>query len=52
MLKRLVKNVVRAVFMYGYGFQNITDNGLERRSEIIPVDAYRNWLCVATEKSF
>ena len=35
---------------YGYEFQNITDTGLERRSEIIPVDAYRNWLCVATEK--
>ena len=33
---------------YGYGFQNITDSGLERRSEIIPVDAYRNWLCVPT----
>jgi FkbM family methyltransferase len=30
---------------HGYGFQNITDNGLETRSEIIPVDAYRNWLC-------
>lgn len=30
---------------HGYGFQNITDRGLERRSEIIPVEAYRNWLC-------
>jgi FkbM family methyltransferase len=31
---------------HGYGFQNITDGGLERRSEIVPVEAYRNWLCV------
>ena len=31
---------------HGYGFQNITDNGLESRNEIIPVEAYRNWLCV------
>ena len=31
---------------HGYGFQNITDSGLESRSEIIPVEAYRNWLCV------
>ncbi len=31
---------------YGYEFRNITDTGPERRSEITPVDAYRNWLCV------
>jgi Methyltransferase FkbM domain len=31
---------------HGYGFHNITDNSLKRRSEIIPVDAYPNWLCV------
>jgi FkbM family methyltransferase len=31
---------------HGYGFQNITDSGLERRNEIIPVEAYHNWLCV------
>lgn len=31
---------------HGYGFQNITDKGLETRSEIIPVEAFRNWLCV------
>ena len=31
---------------YGYGFQNITDSGLESRSEIIPVEGYYNWLCV------
>jgi FkbM family methyltransferase len=31
---------------YGYRFQNITDHGLESRSEIIPVEAHRNWLCV------
>jgi hypothetical protein len=33
---------------HGYGFENITDSGLERQSEIIPVEAYRNWLCVST----
>jgi FkbM family methyltransferase len=33
---------------HGYGFQIITDRGLETRSEIIPVAAYRNWLCVPT----
>lgn len=33
---------------HGYGFQNITDSGLERRSAIIPVEAYRNWLCLPT----
>jgi FkbM family methyltransferase len=33
---------------HGYGFQNITDGGLERRSEIIPVEDYHNWLCVPT----
>jgi len=32
---------------YGYRFHNITERGLETRSEIIPVEAYRNWLCVA-----
>jgi FkbM family methyltransferase len=31
---------------YGYAFQNITDSGLESRSEIVPVEAYPNWLCV------
>jgi FkbM family methyltransferase len=34
---------------HGYGFQNITDGGLERRSEIIPVEAYHNWLCVPAD---
>jgi len=33
---------------HGYGFQNITDNKLERRNDIVPVEAYRNWLCVPT----
>jgi FkbM family methyltransferase len=33
---------------YGYGLHNITASGLERRSEIIPVEAYHNWLCVPT----
>src|SRR4029077_9282200 len=31
---------------HGYGFQNITDIGVERRREIIPVEAYPNWLCL------
>jgi hypothetical protein len=31
---------------YGYGFQNITDSGLVSKSEIVPVEAYHNWLCV------
>lgn len=31
---------------YGYGFQNITASGLEKRNEIIPVEEYHNWLCV------
>jgi hypothetical protein len=31
---------------HGYEFWLITDSGLERRSEIVPVEAYRNWLCV------
>jgi FkbM family methyltransferase len=30
---------------YGYGFQIITDSGLESRSGIIPVGTFRNWLC-------
>jgi FkbM family methyltransferase len=30
---------------YGYGFQIITNRGPEWRSEIIPEDAHRNWLC-------
>jgi FkbM family methyltransferase len=34
---------------YGYGFQNITDSGLDSRTEIIPVEAYRNWLCVPAD---
>jgi len=33
---------------YGYGFQIITDSGLQRRSKIIPDESYRNWLCVPT----
>ena len=33
---------------YGYTFYNITVDGLIKRSEIIPVDAWRNWLCVPT----
>jgi hypothetical protein len=33
---------------HGYGFENITDSGLERRSEIIPVAGCPNWQCVPT----
>ena len=35
---------------HGYELHNITDRGLEMRSEIIPVEAYRNWLCVAPSR--
>jgi FkbM family methyltransferase len=31
---------------YGYGFYNITDHGLDKRDEIVPVEAYHNWLCI------
>ncbi len=31
---------------HGYGFEHITDNGLEKRDEIIPAEPYHNWLCV------
>ena len=31
---------------HGYQFHIITDSGPERRSEIIPVEAHRNWLCL------
>jgi hypothetical protein len=31
---------------HGYCFQNITDNGLETKTGIIPVEEHRNWLCV------
>jgi FkbM family methyltransferase len=30
----------------GYEFYNIATNGLERRQEIVALDAYPNWLCV------
>jgi len=38
--------VTRILSQYGYQFQNITDHGLERHSQIVPIDAYRNWLCI------
>jgi FkbM family methyltransferase len=38
--------VTEILLKHGYGFQHITDNGLESKSEIVPVKAYRNWLCV------
>ena len=38
--------VTEILSKHRYGFQNITATGLGRRSEIIPVEAFRNWLCV------
>ena len=40
--------MTQILLRYGYRFQNITDSGLESRSEIIPVEAYHNWLCIPT----
>ncbi len=40
--------ITRILSKHGYGFQNITDRGLEGRSEIVPVEAFHNWLCVPT----
>jgi FkbM family methyltransferase len=37
--------MTRILSNYAYEFRNITDNGLESRSEIVPVEAYHNWLC-------
>jgi FkbM family methyltransferase len=37
--------MTQILLKHGYSFQNITDRGLEERSEIIPVEAYRNWRC-------
>ncbi len=37
--------MTQILLKHGYSFQNITDRGLEERSEIIPVAAYRNWRC-------
>ncbi len=31
---------------HGYEFYNLTDGGLEPKSEVEPVEAFRNWLCV------
>jgi FkbM family methyltransferase len=38
--------VTQILLKYDYGFQHITDKGLESHSEIIPMTEYRNWLCV------
>jgi len=38
--------VTQILSKHGYGFQNITDRGLESRSEIVPVESYANWLRV------
>jgi FkbM family methyltransferase len=40
--------VTEILLKHGYGFQNITDSGLQRRSQIVPVPDYHNWLCVQT----
>jgi len=39
-------SVTQILSKHGYRFQNITKSGLEKRSEIVPMDAYRYWLCV------
>jgi FkbM family methyltransferase len=36
---------------HGYGFQILTENGPERRSEIIPDVAYKDWLCLPVESN-
>ncbi len=38
--------MTQILLKYGYGFQNITDRGLEKRSGIVPSEANRNWLCL------
>lgn len=38
--------MTQILLKHGYRFQNITDCGLEERSEITPVEAYRNWRCL------
>jgi FkbM family methyltransferase len=40
--------VTEILSKHGYGFQSITDRGLQRRSEIVPVEAFRNWFCEPT----
>jgi hypothetical protein len=42
--------MTQILLQHGYEFHNITDKGLEKRSEITPVQAYRNWLCVAPSR--
>jgi len=37
--------ITGALSRYGYRFQNITDRGLETRSEIVPVKDCPNWRC-------
>ena len=38
--------VTEILSRHGYSFHNITDGGLEKRSEIQPREDFRNWLCV------
>lgn len=40
------EDVTRILASNGYTFQIITDYGPEPRPEIIPVDAFKNWLCL------
>lgn len=37
--------ITRVLSEHGYGFQNITESGLQKRDTIIPMEAFRNWLC-------
>jgi FkbM family methyltransferase len=39
-------HVTEILLRHGYRFQNLTDSGPQWREAIVPVDAYRNWLCV------
>jgi len=38
--------VTRILSGHAYTFHNITDTGLEKRAEIVPVERSPNWLCI------
>jgi hypothetical protein len=38
--------VTRILSQHGYTFANLTDGGPQRRSQIVAVEAYPNWLCM------
>jgi FkbM family methyltransferase len=41
-----VHEIARILSKHGYTFDHITEDGLERRREITPMETFRNWLCV------